>query len=200
MADPLTKESIVQWVNQLTLSQFTCIKQIPSKAAARILNAMYGEERCPLHSISFEDSTEALRTMNASTTLNMAKRVGFSGTLTSSGWSDGDYTPILLFWRWLRAEADQLNFSPGEPLTIATMFFPVRTNVEPVPIDADAATHAANQHAQEKCARCGDISHFLLEAQSKRLEQLRQQREKLLQALRANDSRSSMYFASLATL
>lgn len=104
-----SRAEILQWVNKLfqghIITPFSAVQEIPAKAVGRILNAMFGNNHCPLHEIMFDDETPITSLRNRRKVLQLARSVGYDGKLDATRWAEGkDFVNELCFWRWLRTQ------------------------------------------------------------------------------------------------
>ena len=108
MAQTTSKVAILQWVNDMLSTEYPDLTIVPAKAAARLLNAMFGDDSFPIMQVQFDDSQPTSALKNCDTVLHNAKAVGYNGTLEAIGWlKRSDFTQILMFWRWVRMAADE---------------------------------------------------------------------------------------------
>jgi hypothetical protein len=104
MSTGATKTQLVEWVNGVFGTRYGCIKDIPAKAAARLLHGMLGPAMCPLNNVQFNDaSSETVRHQNCvEVLLVLAPAAGYSGALTPAAWmAASSFSELLKFWRWL---------------------------------------------------------------------------------------------------
>jgi hypothetical protein len=102
----ISRVSILEWANGLLHLSCQSFSQIPAKGIARIMNAMFGSDRCPLHEIYFNHDSSIAVMCNTQKVLELARRCGFDGKLDATKWvGNADYANELIFWRWLRTSA-----------------------------------------------------------------------------------------------
>ena len=106
MQPDLSRTAVLEWANGLLRASCQSFSQIPAKGIARIMNAMFGNERCPLHEIHFSDDSAIAVLWNSQKVLELARRCGYDGKLDAARWiSNVDYANELIFWRWLRTSS-----------------------------------------------------------------------------------------------
>jgi hypothetical protein len=104
--DILSRFAILDWANGLLHLRCQSLSHIPGKGVARIMNAIFGSDRCPLHEIYFNDDSNIATMCNCQKTLELARRCGYDGKLDATKWLNGeDFANELIFWRWLRTAA-----------------------------------------------------------------------------------------------
>lgn len=114
-----TRSDILSWVNRVYEQQssscssgqaFSTLQEVPGKAIAKLLNAIFGSQ-CPLHHIRFDDETPTAQLRNRRTVIELARKVGFDGRLDAVKWSDGnDFANELCFWKWLFSQQQSHGF------------------------------------------------------------------------------------------
>jgi len=149
------RQAILEWVNTTLRSEFRDVAHIPAKAVAKILHAMFGEDRCPLHDIMFSDDSTAAQLRNATRVLEMARRCGYNGVLEASKWAQHtDFISTLVLWRWIKASNATHPFPSNYDfsLDLRGSAAPKRPRVEPEKLTAKhtlIVVHSNERAAQE---------------------------------------------------
>jgi hypothetical protein len=166
----------LDWVNATLQTSYPNFNKIPAKATAKILNAMFGNERCPINSIIFEDDTPGAALQNAAKVLDMAKAAGFNGKLHPVKWLEGtDFVNELFFWRWVRTASAEHPL----PLTYDFSLIP-------------ASQNAAGGSTVSKTAGIGKENSAELQCKKHRTECSPQQRDSSSRASGASESSSQV--------
>jgi hypothetical protein len=214
----MSSSAIVEWVNDAVsrgtyAAAYADLKHLPAATAGLLLNGMHGA-RAPLTSVDFR-ATHAARARSCAAVLGVARALGFDGALTAADWAGNvDFGALLIFWRWLRAQADASPWPPGTDLTDvmevppAPEKSPSRPQCRgrggddgdgegdddaegPSQAAADASTASVPEWLAEAaaggCAVCGYRTDLRVPAAAKRLLDLRKAHHDACKAVAADD-------------